>query len=95
MSFSITANHMDCKYRLTPPSPLPRHEWHGYGVTSAHHEEVGVSADGHASAPPLRGRRHCAACGRQPTCSYTKEDLLERYLMTMKHVNTHVITSMI
>jgi hypothetical protein len=37
---------------FTPPSPQSCHAWHGYRVTSAHFEEVGVNADGHASAPP-------------------------------------------
>jgi hypothetical protein len=36
---------------VTPPSPQPSHALHGYRVTSAQHEEVRVSADGHASAP--------------------------------------------
>jgi hypothetical protein len=31
--------------------PQPSRAWHGNRVTTAHHEEVGVSADGHASAP--------------------------------------------
>jgi hypothetical protein len=49
---------------FTPHGPQPCQAWHSYRVTSAHHEEVGVSADGHASAPPpgpppLR-------CGRAP-----------------------------
>jgi hypothetical protein len=36
-------------------------------VTSAHHEEVGVSADGHASAPPsgaAAGGRPCSVVSR-------------------------------
>jgi hypothetical protein len=33
-------------------SPLPCQAWHGYGVTNAHHVEVEVGADGHASATP-------------------------------------------
>jgi hypothetical protein len=37
---------------FTPPSPQPYHAWHGYRVTIAHHEEVGVSAVMHASALP-------------------------------------------
>jgi hypothetical protein len=37
---------------FTPPSPKPHQSWEGYRVTIAHHEEVGVSADGHASASP-------------------------------------------
>jgi hypothetical protein len=32
-------------------SPLPCQAWHGYMVTSDHRVEVGVSADGPASAP--------------------------------------------
>jgi hypothetical protein len=36
---------------FTPPSSQPCQAWHGYRVTNAHHVEVGVSADGHASAP--------------------------------------------
>jgi hypothetical protein len=46
----------------TPPSPQPSQAWHGYRATNAHHEDVGVSADGHPSAPhpgqpPLYRRR--------------------------------------
>jgi hypothetical protein len=47
-----------------PPNPPPCQAWHGCRVTIAHHEEVGVSADGHANMthppqgpPPLRRRR--------------------------------------
>jgi hypothetical protein len=39
---------------FTPPSPQPCTGWHGYRVTGAHHEDVGMSADGHAKAPPSR-----------------------------------------
>jgi hypothetical protein len=35
----------------TPPNPLPCHACHGNKITSAHHEEVGASADGPVSAP--------------------------------------------
>jgi hypothetical protein len=37
---------------VTPPSPKPYQAWHGYRITMAHHEEVGVSANGPAGAPP-------------------------------------------
>jgi hypothetical protein len=37
---------------FTPPSPQLCHIWHACKFTIAHHEEVGVSADGPASAPP-------------------------------------------
>jgi hypothetical protein len=37
---------------FTPPSLQQRIAWHGYRTTIAHHEEVGVSADWHASASP-------------------------------------------
>jgi hypothetical protein len=33
-------------------SSLPCQAWHGYGVTNAHHVEVEVGADAHASALP-------------------------------------------
>jgi hypothetical protein len=40
--------------RFTPPSSQPCQAWHGYRATNTtHHEEIGVSADGHASAPPF------------------------------------------
>jgi hypothetical protein len=56
---------------FTPPRPQPYQAWHGYRVTSAHHEEVGVSADGSASAPHpgVRGCRRCAAGGRRVSCT--------------------------
>jgi hypothetical protein len=50
--FSTIGDSVDRNCRLAPPSTLPREAWHGYMVTIAHHEEVGVSADGHAGAPP-------------------------------------------
>jgi hypothetical protein len=37
---------------FNPPSPQPYKTLHGYTVTNAHYEEVGVTADVHASAPP-------------------------------------------
>jgi hypothetical protein len=38
------------------PSPQPCEASHGYWATIAHHEEAGVRAGGHASAPSvLRG----------------------------------------
>jgi hypothetical protein len=37
---------------FTPPGPQPCQALYGYRVANAHHEEVGVSADGAASAPP-------------------------------------------
>jgi hypothetical protein len=54
-AFLTVVDHTDRSRRLTPPSPLPFQAKHGNRVTNAHHEEVGVSANGHASAP-LRGR---------------------------------------
>jgi hypothetical protein len=42
--------------RTTPPRPLPCQAWRRYMITSAHHEVVGVDADGSVSAP-LRSRR--------------------------------------
>jgi hypothetical protein len=36
---------------FTPPSAQPCKAGHGYRATNAHHEEMGVSADGHVSAP--------------------------------------------
>jgi hypothetical protein len=64
MAFLATEARTDCSFRLTPPSPLLCQALHGNKVTNAHHEKGGVSADGHASAPPLPGRRGCAAGGR-------------------------------
>jgi hypothetical protein len=51
----------DHNCRLTPPSPRPCQAWHGNRVTGVHHKEVGLSADGLASAPPswaAAGRLH-------------------------------------
>jgi hypothetical protein len=50
--FPISNDRVDRSCRLTSPSPLPCHAWHGNRVTNSHHEEVGVSVDVHASAPP-------------------------------------------
>jgi hypothetical protein len=55
MDFPTLDNRVDRSYRLTPPNPLTCQAWHGNRVTIAHHEEVGVSADGHTSAPPHLG----------------------------------------
>jgi hypothetical protein len=52
MAFPTDDGLKDRNCRLTPPSPLPCHAWHSYKVTITYHEEVGVSADGHASATP-------------------------------------------
>jgi hypothetical protein len=40
---------------LAPPSSQPCQAWHGYTVTITLYDEVRVSADGHASAPPRLG----------------------------------------
>jgi hypothetical protein len=52
MDFLITCDPVDRYYRLIPPSFLPCKAWHENRVTIAHHEEVGVSADGYASGNP-------------------------------------------
>jgi hypothetical protein len=49
--FPTAADPADCRCRSSF-SPLPCQAWNGYGVTSAHRVEVGVGADGPASAPP-------------------------------------------
>jgi hypothetical protein len=54
MSFPTPVNPVNRTCRLPPPSPLPRQASYGYMVSNAHHEEVGVIADGTASAPTLR-----------------------------------------
>jgi hypothetical protein len=51
MAFPTTDDRVDCISLLTPPS-LYR-AMHGTTIRLlAHQEEVGVSADGHTSAPP-------------------------------------------
>jgi hypothetical protein len=52
MAFPTSTNPADRNFRLTPPGLLPCEAWHGNRATIAHHEEVGVSADGPRSAPP-------------------------------------------
>jgi hypothetical protein len=52
MTFPTTVDRADPCSRLTPPSPIPCHAWHGNSVTIARHEEGGVCANGHASANP-------------------------------------------
>jgi hypothetical protein len=61
--FPTIANRADRSYGPSPPSHRPCHAWHGNRVTSAHPDDVGVSADGNASAPPP-GRLRCAAGGQ-------------------------------
>jgi hypothetical protein len=46
---------------FTPPGPQPCQTLHGYRFINAHHDEVAVSADGIASAPPSE-----AAAAAQP-----------------------------
>jgi hypothetical protein len=61
MAFPIIDGHVDRSCRLTPPSPLSCWAWNCIWVTITHYEEVGVSADVPASAPPsgaAGGRRH-------------------------------------
>jgi hypothetical protein len=48
---------------ITPLNPQPYQALDRYRAYTAHHEEKGVSADGLASEPPLRGR--CAVSGRR------------------------------
>jgi hypothetical protein len=55
MAFPTTVDPTDRNSRLTSPSPLLFQALHGNRVTIAHHDEVGMNADGHESAPPLRG----------------------------------------
>jgi hypothetical protein len=62
MVFPTTVDRGDRNYRLTPPSPLPCHAWHGNTATNAHHGEVGVSAHGLANAS-LSGSAADAAAG--------------------------------
>jgi hypothetical protein len=52
MAFPTFVDPTDDSCRLTLPSPLPRKASHGNTVTNADRKEVGVSADGHASATP-------------------------------------------
>jgi hypothetical protein len=51
MAFPTDVDPADRRCRLTPPSPLPCQAQHGNRVTNAHREEVGLGADGRASAP--------------------------------------------
>jgi hypothetical protein len=63
---------------FTPPSPQPCQAWFGYRVTMAHHEEVGVSADGRTCERcPLRGRRRCVAGGRKGIINISPNKLLD------------------
>jgi hypothetical protein len=76
-AFPTTIGPADHSCWLTPPSPLPCHTGHGHGVTSSHHEEVGVSADGNASAslsgvaavsPPADAHSHYSLRGGVGDC---------------------------
>jgi hypothetical protein len=49
-----------------PLCPQSCHAWHGYRVTIAYHEEVGVSADGLASAPPSGAAGAVPPAGANP-----------------------------
>jgi hypothetical protein len=74
MAFPIVGDRTyQNSFRLTPPRPQPCQVWHGNRVTNAQHEEVGVSADGLASASPswtpplhrLRAPQILNQCGRK------------------------------
>jgi hypothetical protein len=53
MVFPIIIDRVDRLSLLIPPNPLNScHALHENRVTSAHHEEVVVSASGHASVSP-------------------------------------------
>jgi hypothetical protein len=64
--------------RLTPLSPMPRHARHGNMVTGAHQEEVVVSADGTAGAPPSW------ATANAPPASAYSQILICIYLLALK-----------
>jgi hypothetical protein len=57
--FLTVVDRANRKCRIHPPSPQPCTAWHGYRVSNAHHEEVGVSADWLASAPPSGAAGGC------------------------------------
>jgi hypothetical protein len=63
--FPVALDLADHNRRFSPrlASLQPCHAWHAYGVTSAHHVKVRVSAGGHPP-PRVRGRRRYAADGR-------------------------------
>jgi hypothetical protein len=80
-AFPTTADHAD--RAVGPLSPLPCHAWHGYGVSSAHHGEVrGCRA---YERTPLRGRRRCAAGGRQVSNSFVSVLIVIGHLTRMAH----------
>jgi hypothetical protein len=51
MASPMTSNPADRSSHLTKPSLLLSQTWHGNRVINAHLEDVGVSANGPASAP--------------------------------------------
>jgi hypothetical protein len=51
MAFPTSDDPVVHSCRLTPPSPLPYHAWHGNRFINDHHEKVGASGDGHVSVP--------------------------------------------
>jgi hypothetical protein len=61
MAFPTTVDPAD--RAVDPLSPLPCKAWHGYGVSCAHHGEVRGCRRAYERTP-LRGRRRCAAGGR-------------------------------
>jgi hypothetical protein len=62
MAFSTATYPAD--RAVGPLSPLPCQAWHGCGISSAHHGEVRGCRRA-CGRDPLRGRRRCAAGGRQ------------------------------
>jgi hypothetical protein len=57
-------------HTVGPLSPLPCQDWHGYGVSSAHHGEVRECRRA-CERTPLRGLSRCAAGGRQISPNYS------------------------
>jgi hypothetical protein len=57
---------------FTPPNSQPCHARHGYKVTNAHYEEVEVSADGPACAPPSE------AAAAVPPAGVTMDELMSK-----------------
>jgi hypothetical protein len=70
MAFPTFADRADGTHRLNPPSPLPCKASYGNRVTGALHEdEVRVSADRPASAPPSK-----AAAAATPAETWSSGD---------------------
>jgi hypothetical protein len=55
---------------VTSFSPLPCQAWHGYGVSNAHRGGGRGRCRRASERTPLRGRRRCAAGGRQDRRTY-------------------------